>query len=96
MKKISLLLVFLPFLAACSGSNSEAIKNSSYYEAVEMVWGDLSASNKALTCSFMDGKNDEGARSLIQIGLKFDLDINIEENEEKYDEAIDLLLDEKC
>jgi hypothetical protein len=44
----------------------------------------------------MDGENDEGAYSLIKIGLKFDLDIDIDENAEKYDEAINLFVSEKC
>jgi hypothetical protein len=96
MKKLTWLLVFLPLLAACSGSNSAEIKTSSYYEAVEQVWDGLDASAKSSVCSFMDGENDEGAYSLIKIGLKFDLDINIDENAEKYDEAIKLFVSEKC
>jgi hypothetical protein len=44
----------------------------------------------------MDGENDEGAYSLIKIGLKFDLDIDIDENAAKYDEAIELFVSEKC
>lgn len=96
MKKLTWLIVFLPLLAACSGSNSAEIKGSSYYEAVEQVWDGLDASAKASVCSFMDGKNDEGAYSLIKIGLKFDLDIDIDENAEKYDEAINLFVSEKC
>jgi len=96
MKKVSWLLLFVPLLAACSGSNSEAIKSSSYYEAVEQVWDSLDASAKGSVCSFMDGDNDEGAYSLVKIGLKFDLGIDIDENAEKYDEAIKLFVSEKC
>lgn len=96
MKKLTWLLILLPLLAACSGSNSAEIKSSSYYEAVEQVWDGLDASAKASVCSFMDGENDEGAYSLIKIGLKFDLDIDIDENAEKYDEAINLFVSEKC
>ena len=96
MKKSSWLLVFVPILVACSGSNSEAIKSSSYYEAVELVWSSLDASAKSQVCSFMDGDNDEGAYALIEIGLKFDLDIDTDENAEKYDEAINVFVSEKC
>lgn len=96
MKKISWLLVFLPLLVACSGSNTDAIKSSSYYEAVQEVWDTIDASTKAGVCSFMDGENDEGGYSLIKVGLKFDLGINIDENAEKYDEAIKLFVNEKC
>jgi hypothetical protein len=96
MKKFAWLLLVLPILTACSGSNSADIKASSYYEAVEQVWDGLDASAKASVCSFMDGENDEGAYSLIKIGLKFDLDIDIDENAAKYDEAIELFVSEKC
>jgi len=96
MKKTPWLLVLLPLLVACSGSNSEAIKGSVYYEAVEQVWDSLDTSVQSNVCSFMDGENDEGAYSLIKIGLKFDLDIDIDENAEKYDEAIELFVSEKC
>ena len=90
------MLVFLPLFVACSGSNAEAIKGSVYYEAVEQVWESLDTSNKSSVCSFIDGENDEGAYALIEIGLKFDLDIDIDQNAEKYDEAIKLFVSEKC
>jgi hypothetical protein len=96
MKKSYWLLVLVPFLVACSGSNTEAIKGSVYYEAAEQVWDSLDTANKSSTCSIFDGENSEAAYALIRIGLKFDLDIDIDENAEKYDEAIKLLLSEKC
>jgi hypothetical protein len=82
-------------ISGCSGSKSESIKTTSYYETVQEVWDSLDASNKATVCSF-DGENIDGAYGLIKIGLKFDYDINIEENSEKWDEAIKVLIDEKC
>ena len=84
----------MTFITGCSGSNSDSIKNSSYYESVQQVWDSLDASNKATLCSF--NENNEAAYNLIKIGLKFDLEINIDQNADKWDEAIKLLVSEKC
>ena len=96
MRRLIPLALLAATLSSCGSSNESAIKNSSYYEAVQEVWDSLSTSNKSEVCSFLDGKNDEGAYSLIKIGLKFDLNINIDENAAKYDQAIKLFVKEKC
>lgn len=101
LKIISIVMASI-LLAACSGGsgNSSKIKGSVYYENVVTLWDTLSSSTKSQVCASISGPEDktgkEIARNLMKIGLKFDMKVDITQNESKYDEAIDLFVSEKC
>lgn len=94
--RVFLVVFSLLLITGCGSGNSDAIRNSSYYESVGEVWAGLDASAKSTLCSFDDGEVDSAAYNLIKIGLKFDLEIDIDDNTEKWDEAIELFVGEKC
>jgi hypothetical protein len=96
MKKLAALasLSLLFSLTACGG---ESIEGTIYYKAVDEAWQILPLSGQTMACDWRDdGDGPEAARSLIQIALKFDLDIDIDANKTQYEEAIDAYLEKNC
>jgi len=96
MKKIAALasLSLLLSISACGG---QAIEDSIYYKAVDEAWQLLPLSGQTMACDWRDDEDGpEASRSLLQIALKFDLDIKIDENKVQYEEAIDAYLKNNC
>jgi hypothetical protein len=96
MKKLAALtsLSLLFSLTACGG---ESIEGTIYYKAVDEAWQLLPLSGQTMACDWRDdGDGPEASRSLLQIALKFDLDIKIDENKAQYEEAIDTYLKNNC
>jgi len=96
MKKIAGIasLALLLTVSACGG---QSIEGTIYYKAVDEAWQLLPLSGQTMACDWRDDEEGpEASRSLIQIALKFDLDINIDENKTQYEEAIDAYLKKNC
>ena len=96
MKKIASIasLALLLTISACGG---QSIEGTIYYKAVDEAWQLLPLSGQTMACDWRDDEEGpEASRSLIQIALKFDLDINIDENKTQYEEAIDAYLEKNC
>ena len=96
MKKIAGIasLALLLTVSACGG---QSIEGTIYYKAVDEAWQLLPLSGQTMACDWRDDEEGpEASRSLIQITLKFDLDINIDENKTQYEEAIDAYLKKNC
>ena len=96
MKKIAGIasLALLLTVSACGG---QSIEGTIYYKAVDEAWQILPLSGQTMACDWRDDEEGpEASRSLIQIALKFDLDINIDENKTQYEEAIDAYLKKNC
>ena len=96
MRKL-IALVPLGCLLAVSSCGNQSMEGTIYYKAVDQVWQSLSISSQTMTCDWADDpEGPKAARALIEIGLKFDLNLKIDENKAKYESAIDEFLKKNC
>lgn len=95
---MGVLLCFL--LSSCSSAgnaSSDEIKGTIYYDAVVDAWDSIDTGVKSMLCGWADDEDREALYTGFAVSFTFDQNINLnDENTPKYNQAVDVFVEEKC